>query len=209
MRKALPVALVLISILGCEKPTPEPEEFRVEKVTILPPGGIDVHSITAHIYTQGSGQLQVDWYCFTKQITDSLVQSDYIVVDSSGRYEATLKTQDSWYWAEVSNYETGAFLLKTDSVCCGPDSMLPPIAYFEVFNGDPVSGPAPFDVLFVNKSLRATLDAFWDFGDGDTLWKINFAQHTYETPGSYNVTLIAVNDYGRDTCTRQDYITVY
>jgi PKD repeat protein len=42
------------------------------------------------------------------------------------------------------------------------------------------------------------IDCEWDFGDGETSSNCN-PTHTYEEPGSYNVTFTASNEYGSDT----------
>lgn len=52
------------------------------------------------------------------------------------------------------------------------------------------TGCAPFTVSFVNNSNAA--DYYWDFGDGSTS-NLVAPTHTYILPGTYNVTLIAVD----------------
>lgn len=60
----------------------------------------------------------------------------------------------------------------------------------QVFQGDPV--------FISNNSLGAT-NYTWDFGDGQTSYEPE-PQHTYQEPGSYDITLIASNADGcRDT----------
>ncbi len=61
------------------------------------------------------------------------------------------------------------------------------VARFEV----PAAGCAPFTAEFVNTS-EAGQQFRWDFGDGSTSTDIN-PVHTYTTPGSYTVTLTAVD----------------
>lgn len=53
------------------------------------------------------------------------------------------------------------------------------------------------EITFINCSENAT-KYIWDFGDGDTIWTKN-PTHKYESYGNYEVTLIAVNNDGRDT----------
>ena len=57
------------------------------------------------------------------------------------------------------------------------------------FTADPISGCFPIDVEFENNSSNAA-GYNWDFGDGSTSTDENPA-HTYDTPGTYTVTLIA------------------
>jgi PKD repeat protein len=47
----------------------------------------------------------------------------------------------------------------------------------------------------------------WDFGDGGTSTVQN-PQHTYNAAGTYTVALTATNQYGSDTNTKLNYITV-
>ena len=61
--------------------------------------------------------------------------------------------------------------------------------------------PGSFTVSFQNTSLEAF--AFeWDFGDGTPVSTDFFPTHTYDTTGTYTVTLIATNDCGSDTATQ-------
>ncbi|TNF50463.1 MAG: T9SS type B sorting domain-containing protein, partial [Bacteroidetes bacterium] len=65
------------------------------------------------------------------------------------------------------------------------------------------SSPLLFDdvpVTFTNTSLNA-VDYFWEFGDGNVSTNVN-PSNTYEEPGSYYITLIAIDEKGcRDTVT--------
>lgn len=49
---------------------------------------------------------------------------------------------------------------------------------------------------------------YWDFGDGDTS-NIQNPIHAYNSPGSYDVTLIASDGLNSDTLTNVSYINVY
>ncbi|MGB3619572.1 MAG: GEVED domain-containing protein, partial [Catalinimonas sp.] len=78
----------------------------------------------------------------------------------------------------------------------------PPTADFTTANTTTCDGT----VLFENQSLGLPTTYAWDFGDGTTSTEEN-PQHTYAAPGSYDVQLIAINAFGRDTLLREDYIT--
>ncbi len=70
------------------------------------------------------------------------------------------------------------------------------------FNAQPVCVGSP--IQFQNTSHLAT-DYFWNFGDGNTSTQAN-PTHTYSSPGTYNVTLIANNPTScnmSDTIVRQ------
>jgi hypothetical protein len=49
---------------------------------------------------------------------------------------------------------------------------------------------------------------YWDFGDGSTDSYTGAPSHTYADPGTYTVTLTATNQWGSDTITKTDLITV-
>jgi len=48
---------------------------------------------------------------------------------------------------------------------------------------------------------------FWSFGDGQTSIMEN-PTHVYDVPGTYNVQLMATNEFGSDTLLKEDYIQV-
>ncbi|PSR01071.1 MAG: hypothetical protein BRD50_09275 [Bacteroidetes bacterium SW_11_45_7] len=67
---------------------------------------------------------------------------------------------------------------------------------------------APGTVQFTDITSPTPDQWTWDFGDGNTSTQQN-PSHTYDSTGSYTVTLIAENSTGcSDTLTKQNYITV-
>ena len=75
------------------------------------------------------------------------------------------------------------------------------------FVGSPTSGTEPLTVNFTDQSTGGPTSWSWDFGDGNTSTAQN-PSHTYNTTGTYTVSLIATNSCGNDTLTKVDYITV-
>ncbi len=75
------------------------------------------------------------------------------------------------------------------------------------FSGYPTSGNAPLLVSFTDQSSNSPTLWSWSFGDGGTSSQRN-PSHTYQNEGSYTVSLIATNQSGNNTKTRQNYITV-
>lgn len=74
--------------------------------------------------------------------------------------------------------------------------------------GDSVRGCLPHTVNFADSSIsnETIVSWFWDFGDGATSTMQN-PSHIYTNPGSYDVSLIIVNDEGcTDTVTRSNYV---
>jgi len=75
------------------------------------------------------------------------------------------------------------------------------------FQGSPTEGPAPLTVNFSDQSTGNPTDWDWTFGDGGTS-EAQHPSHEYTTADSYTVGLTAYNDYGQDTETKTNYITV-
>ncbi|MFC1573421.1 S8 family serine peptidase, partial [Candidatus Eisenbacteria bacterium] len=81
----------------------------------------------------------------------------------------------------------------------------PPVADF---SGNPTSGVAPLTVDFTDLSSGGPTSWSWDFGDGIGTSTAQNPSYTYDTEGSYTVSLTATNAHGSDTETKVDYITV-
>ena len=75
------------------------------------------------------------------------------------------------------------------------------------FSGTPTSGGAPLAVSFTDSSTNSPTAWSWNFGDSNTSTVQN-PSHTYSTTGSYTVALKATNQYGNNTNTKTNYITV-
>ncbi|AKB81749.1 cell surface protein [Methanosarcina barkeri 3] len=73
------------------------------------------------------------------------------------------------------------------------------------FTAKPTSGDVPLTVEFVDTSANSPLSWTWDFGDGTTSNEQN-PKHTYNIPGSYNVTLTVTNANGNDSRIKTNYI---
>lgn len=80
----------------------------------------------------------------------------------------------------------------------------PPTADFTVAS---TSGTAPFEAQFSDLSTDAPTVWEWSFGDGGSSIDPN-PSYTYETDGSYTVSLTARSAAGTHTLSRADYITV-
>ena len=81
---------------------------------------------------------------------------------------------------------------------------IPPVAEFV---GSPTSGTAPLNVTFTDQSTGTIESWAWDFGDGGTSTEQN-PSHTYNSEGTYTVSLTVTGPDGSDTETKVDYITV-
>jgi PKD repeat protein len=85
-----------------------------------------------------------------------------------------------------------------DAFCCTNFVMNPPTASFIAA---PSSGCAPLQVFFTDTSGNTPTSWAWDFGDPPASTSQN-PTHTYTTPGTYTVQLIASNAYGSSTNTQ-------
>ncbi|MES2648527.1 MAG: PKD domain-containing protein [Bacteroidota bacterium] len=105
----------------------------------------------------------------------------------------------------IYNGSDSSTIIKTNYITVFPN----PSIYF---NSSPTSGCVPVNVQFNDSSKLGTSGTGtyqWDFGDGNIGTGKN-PQHTYNSPGSFKVTLTAKNSFG---CVSSDsklnYITAY
>ena len=75
------------------------------------------------------------------------------------------------------------------------------------FSADQTNIQPESSVKFTDESTGSPTSWSWDFGDGATSTEEN-PSHTYSLEGTYNVELTVSNDYGEDTETKTDYVTV-
>jgi PKD repeat protein len=75
------------------------------------------------------------------------------------------------------------------------------------FDAAPTTGPAPLSVNFTDQTTGIYDTCSWDFGDlGSST--ICDDQHTYNTAGTYTVTLSVDGSWGPDSLTKTNYIQV-
>jgi PKD repeat protein len=102
-------------------------------------------------------------------------------------------------------------LLTVNTAHCSDDTTIAvtvapgPIA---AFNASTTSACGSLNATF-NNTTTGTPSFIWNFGDGSPTNSSTSPSHTYSTPGSYTVTLIASQGTCSDTITRTNYITVY
>jgi len=72
--------------------------------------------------------------------------------------------------------------------------LAPPIPVAE-FTVSPIIGPAPLTITCINLTEPANAVMNWQFGDGAITNEMH-PVHTFETPGTYDIVLIAINDSG-------------
>jgi FOG: PKD repeat len=77
-----------------------------------------------------------------------------------------------------------------------------PVASTKTVSGKSVQNKNPLSVTFTDTSDANPIKWQWDFGDDTTSAEQN-PTHTYQSAGTYNVTLTVWNDLGSDTMTQQ------
>ena len=75
------------------------------------------------------------------------------------------------------------------------------------FSASPTTGQAPLAVVFTDQSTGSPTSWSWDFGDGGSA-ATQSPSHTYTTPGTYTVSLMATNASGSDVEVKANHITV-
>ena len=76
-----------------------------------------------------------------------------------------------------------------------------------LFSANPTSGVEPLPVSFTDQSTGDITSWSWSFGDGETSVEQN-PTHTYNTAGTYTVSLAVTGPGGSDDKTISDYILV-
>lgn len=126
----------------------------------------------------------------------SVQQNPIITYTSPGFKSITLTA--------VNNDGTGR-LTKTNYInVTSPNN--PPVADFIA---NPTAGNSPLTVQFQDRSTNNPTSWVWSFGTDDL--EFSTEQNptvTYPNTGVFTVSLRAINQYGEDTLTRQNYITV-
>ena len=115
-------------------------------------------------------------------------------------YIRVVDTDRSWY-----NTAFDAVYVDEMYIEYGGGQPSPPVAEF---SGSPTSGSYPLTVNFTDISTGAPTTWSWDFGDGVGTSTAQNPSYTYNSMGTYTVSMTATNAYGSDTETKTGYITV-
>ncbi len=179
----------------------------------------DAQELVAKVYSGGGSFV-------TASFTASVASGDFpLTVDFT---DASTGKPTSWHWdfgdgstseeqnpshtyADVGTYTVsltagnlGGYHTATVADFIDVTSPTPPVASF---SGSPVTGDAPLSVQFTDQSTNSPTSWAWTFGDGGTSSAQN-PSYTYQTTGTFNVSLTATNEDGTNTTTRLAYITV-
>jgi PKD repeat protein len=131
----------------------------------------------------------------------------------------------TWYWTFGDGYTStakspshtysvkGTYTVSLKATNAGGSNTLTRTGYVTIaaapvasFTGTPTSGSTPLTVAFTDTSSNTPTSWYWTFGDGG-ISTLQNPSHTYNTAGTYTVTLRATNAGGGNTLTRTGYIT--
>jgi PKD repeat protein len=146
-------------------------------------------------FTDLSQVLVNDWdWDFGDGVGVSTDQNPTYIYNTPGTYDVSLDVDNGY----TTDNETKV----------GYIEVLSAIPQFTI-SANPTSGQRPLEVQFTfNPSGGLVASSWvWDFGDG-TGSVLENPVHTYKNPGTYTVSLTAGNEYGSDTVTEVDFITV-
>jgi len=201
--------------LGC---TTEPPIEPVEILSIdLSPLSGSPTICTAEIYAKGFGRVEVEWWNRYDTTGKHMITSKYLLIDGEGAYESILdRTPNSLeYYYHATIYDSaGTELKKSAEVFYGNGPAVAPI--IKSLTASPDYGEAPLSVTF-KLLLQQTWPAeYWlDPGDGDGLQgpypieEESELSWRYDKPGTYTVTVISGNCWGKDTVIKLDMIRVW
>jgi subtilisin family serine protease/PKD repeat protein len=172
---------------------------------------VDISSLTAGSYNSLDFQNEVavpaEFYV-GYQIYYNSPQDTFAVYMAKDRgdsspYSSTAYTTYNSAWQNLDDLFSGSGGLNTAYVIY---PVFCPPAPTADFTADQYEGCDSLLVSFTDQSSSNTNSWYWDFDDGDTS-SLQNPDHSFETPGTYHVTLIASNDGGSNSHT--DTILVY
>ena len=144
-------------------------------------------------FTDSTSNNPTSWSWDFGDDSTSIEQNPTHTYESAGTYTVSL----------IATNSAGAdTITKTDYITVAP--VITPVASF---TADDTSGTVPLTVQFTDSTSNNPTSWSWDFGDDSTSIEQN-PTHTYESAGTYTVSLIATNSAGADTITKTGYITV-
>ncbi len=120
-----------------------------------------------------------------------------VIYNTSGMYDVAL---------QASNVSGTAIEFKEDYITVNPAN-LPPVPLFTANQSTIYSGE---NVVFTSQSQNEPTSYQWSFPGGNPSSANTAGPHivNYDTPGTYDVSLIVTNDAGSNVLTQEDLITV-
>ncbi len=142
-------------------------------------------------FTDQSANNPTSWVWDFGDGNTSIQQNPSHSYTTTGLYNVTLTATNSY----GSNTE-----VKTNYITVGSTPVI-------AFSANKTDVSVNESISFTDQSANNPTSWAWDFGDGNTSTQQN-PSHSYTTSGLYNVTLTATNNYGSNTETKVNYITV-
>ena len=181
------------------------DDFETALTTVYGPltytetNGINTHTFATPYYWDGVSNLVVET-CFN----NTAFTNNATVYSSTTTQRRTMFTnQDA---SGVCGFTTGNFDRSFERPNMIFDWQVPTIPPDAAFNSS-TTVTCNGTVTFYDNSSNSPTSWLWDFGDGNTSTAQN-PTHTYAADGQYTVELTATNQYGSDTETVTNYITV-
>ncbi len=158
----------------------------------------NIHTLSTPFQWDGSSNLLIET-CFQNQWGN---YNPEMYMNTTGFTSTAYYTDDQNSVCPVTTGATQSSQRPTLKLTIDPGDV-PPSADFTSNTTHTCTG----EVIFTDESLRNPTGWTWKFGDGNTSNQQN-PTHNYATDGTYTVTLIASNSFGKDTVVKQDLITV-
>lgn len=145
-------------------------------------------------FTDTSTNTPTGWSWNFGNSTSSTLQNPSCVYSTAGIYTVSLTATNG----SGSNTFTRTNYITVTST---------PVNVATAFTGTPTTGNAPLAVNFTDQSTGSPTSWSWSFGDTTTSTSQN-PSHTYNSAGTYTVSLTATNGSSSNTLTKTNYITV-
>lgn len=160
--------------------------------------GWNTHTFSTPFYWDGTSNLLVET-CFD----NSAYTLNAVVNQSTTNFNSTV-----YYRADLSTVCSSpgtptSIDLRPNMKLTMQPAAIPPVANFNASSTNSCSTT----ISFYDQSTNNPTSWLWDFGDGNTSTLQN-PTHTYAGNGTYTVSLTATNQYGSDTQTNVNYITI-
>jgi PKD repeat protein len=146
-------------------------------------------------FTDDSTGEVTDWIWSFGDGDTSFEQNPTYVYQLPGVYSVTLN---------IAGPAGADITRKPSYITVHPPSANPPQAQF---SGTNTSGTAPLSVSFTDQSTGDVTGWAWTFGDGGTSTQRN-PTRTYQSPGTYNVTLRVTGPAGNSQLTKSGFVNV-
>ncbi len=137
----------------------------------------------------------------------NLINNGAITVNYSFNDLQGLASFAAYGFFSACNWGTGIPQASYNGLCGYNVQGIPPVTPAANFTATNKSGTAPLNVQFTDTSSNSPTSWLWNFGDGGSSTQQN-PDYTYTIPGTYNVTLTAINSAGNNTIIENNLITV-